>query len=173
MLARRSPVAPQHSLQRTRVEDIGGGGPTAARRDDRERDVVQTRRGVCVGGADDRDARPQRIVHVLAAEVEAGGQAVHLHRDTLCPRDVEDPLQVQRVLGASVDEATRGMTETADGRVAQGLLHPLSHLRAAHSLPAVNARLDPVELSQDIVRKVELPVGEDVALDPAQDPERR
>ena len=64
------------------------------------------------------------------------------------------------------------MAETADSGVAQGLLHPLGHLRAGHSLPAVHAGLDPVELSEDVVGEVEPPVGEDVALDPAQHPER-
>ena len=42
-----------------------------------------------------------------------------------------------------------------------------------HPLPAVHARLHPVELREDVVGKVEPPVGEDVALDPAQDAERR
>jgi hypothetical protein len=37
----------------------------------------------------------------------------------------------------------------------------------------VDARLHPVELGQDIVGKIEPTVGEDVAFDPAQDPERR
>jgi hypothetical protein len=64
------------------------------------------------------------------------------------------------------------VAETADGGVAQGLLHPFGHLRAGHSLPAVHADLDPVELSEDVVGEVEPPVGEDVALDPAQHPER-
>ena len=46
----------EESVQRTGVENVGGGGPAAARRGDRQRDVVQARRGVRVGGADDRDA---------------------------------------------------------------------------------------------------------------------
>ena len=45
--------------------------------------------------------------------------------------------------------------------------------RARHPLPAVDARLDPVELGQDVVGEVEPAVGQDVALDPAQDAERR
>ena len=42
-----------------------------------------------------------------------------------------------------------------------------------HPLPAVHARLHPVELGEDVVGKVEPAVGKDVALDPAQDAERR
>ena len=92
--------------------------------------------------------------------------------DALLPGDLEDPLQVQRVLRAAVDEAAGGVAQTADGGVAQGLLHPLGHLRAGHSLPAVHAGLDPVELSKDVVGEVQPPVGEDVALDSAEHPER-
>ncbi len=55
-LAISAPVAAQESLQRPGVEDVGGRGPPAARGGDRERDVVQARGGVRVGGADDRDA---------------------------------------------------------------------------------------------------------------------
>ena len=47
------------------------------------------------------------------------------------------------------------------------------HLRARHPLAAVDARLHPVELRQHVVGEVEPPVREDVALDPAQDAERR
>ena len=44
---------------------------------------------------------------------------------------------------------------------------------ARHPLPAVHAGLDPVELGEDVVGEVEPAVGQDVALDPAQDAERR
>ena len=64
------------------------------------------------------------------------------------------------------------MAEAAYVRVAQRLLDALGHLPPRHSLAAVDARLHPVELSQDIVRKIEPPVGEDVAFDSAQDAER-
>jgi hypothetical protein len=40
-------------------------------------------------------------------------------------------------------------------------------------LAAVDACLHPLELREDVVGQVEPPVGEDVALDPAQDAERR
>jgi len=41
-----------------------------------------------------------------------------------------------------------------------------------HALAPVHARLDPLELREDVVGEVEAPVGEDVALDSAQDPKR-
>ena len=58
-------------------------------------------------------------------------------------------------------------------RVAQRLLHARGHLRARHPLAAVDARLHPVELGEHVVGEVEPAVGQDVALDPAQDAERR
>ena len=60
-----------------------------------------------VGRADDRDARAQRVAYVLTAEVEPGGQAVDLQGDIVDSRELEDPLQVEGVLGAAVDEAGR------------------------------------------------------------------
>jgi len=41
--------APQERLQRPGVEDVGGRGPPAARGRERQRDVVEARRGVRVG----------------------------------------------------------------------------------------------------------------------------
>ena len=57
--------------------------------------------------------------------------------------------------------------------VAERLLHAPGELRPRHSLAAVHARLHPVELGEHVVGEIEAPVGEDVALDRAQDPERR
>ena len=51
--------------------------------------------------------------------------------------------------------------------------HAPGHLLARHPLPAVHAGLDPVELGEHVVGEVEPAVGQDVALDPAQDAERR
>ena len=58
-------------------------------------------------------------------------------------------------------------------RVAQRPLDAPGHLAPRHPLAAVDARLHPVELGQHVVGEVEPAVGEDVALDPAQDAERR
>ena len=65
------------------------------------------------------------------------------------------------------------VAEAADVRVAQRLLDALGHLPPRHPLAAVDAGLHPVELGEDVVGEVEPAVGEDVALDPAQDAERR
>ena len=48
--------ATQQGAQRTRVEDIADGGPPPPRGGDGEAHVIEARRGVRVGGADDRDA---------------------------------------------------------------------------------------------------------------------
>ena len=110
---------------------------------------------------------------MLAAQVEPGGQAVDLERDPVLERDLVHPLEVERVLRPAADEPARRMAEAAHVGVAQRLLDALGHLRARHPLAAVHAGLDPVELGEDVVGQVEPPVGEDVALDPAQDAERR
>jgi len=128
---------------------------------------------VRIGRADDLQAGFQRVADVLAAQVESIGQAVDLERDPFLERDVENALEVERVLRPAVDEPALGMAEAAHMRVAQRLLDALCHLAPRHPLPAVHARLHPVELGQDVVGKIEPPVGEDVALDPAQHPERR
>ena len=42
----------------------------------------------------------ERLADVLAAEVEPGGEAVDLERDAVLERDLEDALEVERVLRA-------------------------------------------------------------------------
>jgi hypothetical protein len=64
------------------------------------------------------------------------------------------------------------MTEAAYVRVVQRLFDALGQLPPRGSLPCVDAGLYPVELGQDVIGKIEPPVGEDVALDPAQHAER-
>src|SRR5262249_25098391 len=119
-----------------------------------------------------RDARAQRVAYVLTAEVEPGGEAIDLEGDILDSRELEDPLQVEGILGAAVDEATGWVAEAAHGGGVQGLLDAFGHPRTGPPLPAVHTGLDPVELSENVVRQVEPPVGEDVAPDPSQHPER-
>src|ERR671919_3188339 len=110
---------------------------------------------------------------MLPTEVEAVGEPVDLERDSFLERQLEHALQVERVLRPPVDVPALRMAEAADVRVSQRLLDTLRHLPPRHSLPPVHACLYPLELREDIVGKVEPPVGEDVALDPAQDPKRR
>ena len=140
---------------------------------DRVRHVLEPAHRVRVGRADDLYARPQRVADVLAAEVEPVGQAVDLEGDAQLEREAEQALQVDGVLRPAVDDPARRVAEAAHVRVAQRLLDALRHLAPRHPLPAVDARLHPVELGKDVIGKIEPPVGEDVALDPAQDAERR
>ena len=62
---------------------------------------------VRVGRADDLDAGAQRVADVLAAQIEPEREAVDLERDPLLERDLEDPVEVERVLGPAVDVAAR------------------------------------------------------------------
>ena len=48
---------------------------------------------ICTAGS-------QRVAHVVAAEVEAVGETVDLEGDAFLERDLEHPLQVERVLAA-------------------------------------------------------------------------
>src|SRR4051794_2902130 len=110
---------------------------------------------------------------MLAAKVEAVREAVDLERDSFFERNFKHALQVQGVLRPPVDVAALRMAETTHVGVAQRLLDALRQLPSRHSLTAVHARLYPLELREDVVGKIEPSVGEDVALDPAQDPEWR
>ena len=114
-----------------------------------------------------------RLPHVVAAQVEARGQAVDLDRDPLLERDLEHALEVERVLRPAVDDPALRVAEAAHVRVTQRFLDAPGHLVVRHPLAAVHAGLDPVELGEHVVGQVEPPVREDVALDPAQDAERR
>src|SRR4051812_26965427 len=65
------------------------------------------------------------------------------------------------------------MAEAAHVRVSQRLLDALGQVWFRHPLPAVHACLYPLELCEDAVGKIKPSIGEDVALDPGQDPKRR
>ena len=66
-------------------------------------------------------------------------------------RDLEHAVEVERVLGTAIDVAARRVAEAANVRVSQRLLDALGHLPPWHPLAAVDARLDPVELREDVV----------------------
>ena len=68
---------------------------------------------VRVGRADDLHARRERFAHVARGEIEPVRQAVHLQRDAGLERDLEDPLQVERVLGPVVEDPALRMREAA------------------------------------------------------------
>ena len=108
-----------------------------------------------------------------AAEVEARSRPVHLERDALLERDSVDVIEVEGVLRAAADQPARCVAEAAHVGIAQRRLHAPGHLLSRHALAAVHARLHPVELGQYVVGEVEPAVGEDVALDAAEDAERR
>ena len=104
------------------------------------------------------NARSQRAPHVLAAEVEARSQPVHLERDALLERDLwtrsrafSGRRPISRVFVGWLEKYADGSAVDAPG-------HPSRHALAAH------ARLHPVELGQYVVGEVEPAVGEDVAL---------
>ena len=108
-----------------------------------------------------------------ADEVEPVRQAVHLQRDARLERDLEDPLQVERVLGPVVEDPPLRVREARRSRMAHRLDDPVGERRAAPALAGVEADLHPLELGEHVVGEVERAVREDVALAAAQDPERR
>ena len=119
---------------------------------------------VGVGRADDRDARRERLAHVRAGEVEPVREAVHLERDARLERDLEDPLQVERVLGPVVEDPALRMGEARRRRVAHRLDDAVGERLARPALAGVQADLHPLELGEHVVREVERAVREDVAL---------
>ncbi len=153
--------------------DVGRGGRAAARRADRVRHVAQARDGVRVGRADDPRPGGDRLGDVGPAEVEPRRQAVDLERDAALDGERVGAVEVERVLRPAADHPPGRVAEAADVGVVERGLDAGGHLRAWHPLAAVDARLHPVELRQHVVGEVEPPVREDVALDPAQDAERR
>ena len=60
-----------------------------------------------VGGRDDRHARVDREADVLVAEVEPVREAVDLERDAGLERDLDHPLDVERVRRAGGGSAGR------------------------------------------------------------------
>jgi hypothetical protein len=127
--------------------------------------------GIC--RAHDLDSGTQGVAHVFAAQVEAVGEAVHLERDVLLEGQLEHAVKVEGVLRATVDVAAFGVAQAAHVGVSERLLHALCHFRSRHPLASVDARLHPLEIREDVIGKIESPVGEDVALDAPQDPKWR
>ena len=129
--------------------------------------------GVRVGRADDPRPGGDRLGDVGPAEVEPRRQAVDLERDAALDGERVGAVEVERVLRPAADHPPGRVAEAADVGVVERRLDAGGHLRARHPLAAVDARLHPVQLRQHVVGEVEPPVREDVALDPAQDAERR
>src|SRR4051794_18765804 len=72
-----------------------------------------------------------------------------------------------------VDDPALRMAEAADEGTSKRFLDTLGQLRRRHSLSSVHARLDPLELRQDIVGQIKPAVRQDVAFGAAQNAKRR
>ena len=123
--------------------------------------------------ADDLHAGAQRLAHELGGEVDAVREAVRLDRGARLEADLEQPLEVDRVRRAMVEDAPLRVADAAHRRVPGRLRHPHRHLLARLPLPGVDGGLHPVELRQHLVGEIERAVAEDVALAPPQDAEGR
>src|SRR5205823_6487270 len=86
--------------------------------------------------------------------------------------DLEQPLEIDRVRRAVLDDTSLRMTDRAHRWMARRLGHPECELLARLPLPRMHRRLHPLELGEDVVRKIEAAVVQDVALGPSQDAER-
>ena len=120
-----------------------------------------------------RHAGLARSAHVLAAQVEPVGQPVHLHRSLGLPEPREDRVEIHRVRRPPPDQSSRRVAQRAHVRRLQRCEHAPRQLLPRGPLTAVNARLHPVELRQQVLGQIQRPVAPDVALDPTQQPERR
>ena len=82
-------------------------------------------------------------------------------------------LEIERVLGPVADEPSGRVAQAARRRMAHGFDDACGQFRARCALPAMERDLHPVELGEHVLGNVEAPVGTDVALHAAQDPEWR
>ena len=126
-----------------------------------------------VGRDDDRDARVDGEADVGPGEIEPVGEAVHLERDAVLERDLEDRLEVEGVRRPVVDDPALRVAEAAHGRMAHRLRDLRRELLPRLALAGVEAELHPVELAEHVVGQVEAAVAADVDLGSAQDAERR
>ncbi len=124
-----------------------------------------------VGREHEIDSCRQRLHGVRARQVETIRQTVDLEGDSLLERDREDSVEIESVLGPAVQDSPLRVAERSRGRMPQRFAHGLGQLASGAPLAGVQADLDPIQLGEHVVGKVERPVGEDVALDPAQDAE--
>ena len=120
--ARRTPVCSSARSASTcrdgpRVEDVVGVAPPRRAVATAYCMFASPRGRVRVRRADERDPGPHGVADVLGAQVEAEREPVDLQRDVVLERDLEDPVEVERVLGPAVDVAPLGMAEAADVRV--------------------------------------------------------
>ena len=111
--------------------------------------------------------------HVRSGEDEPVREAVHLDRHAGLERDLEDAVEVERVLRPVVEDPPLRVREARCCRMPHRLEHALGDRLPARTLPRVQADLQPVELGEHVVGQVERAIREDVALAPAQDSKRR
>src|SRR5205807_10637512 len=104
-----------------------------------------------VGRRGEQDAGGQRVANELRAEVDPVGQAVRLDRRPGLDANLEQPLEIDRVRRAVLDDASLRVTDRAHRWMAGRLGHPEGELRARLTLPRMHRRLHPLELAEDVV----------------------
>ena len=113
----------------------------------------------------------------VAKELGARGRCGPAARSSRPPcrsrAHLEQPLEIDGVWRAVLDDAPLRMADRPDCRMPRRFGHPLRQLLARLPLPGVYRCLHPVELGEHVVRQVEAPVVEDVALGAAQHSEWR
>ena len=85
--------------------------------------------GVGVCRADDLHPGGQGATDVRAGEVEPVGQAVHLQRDAGLERNLEDVVEIERVLRAVVEDPAERMREARGRRCRRCMSHGLDDAR--------------------------------------------
>ncbi len=107
----------------------------------------------------------------MLRQVETIREPVDLEGDSLLQRDREDSVEIESVLGSAVQDPPLRVAQRSRSRMSQRFAHGLGQLACGAPLAGVQADLNPLQLGEHVVGKVERPVGEDVALDSAQDAE--
>jgi hypothetical protein len=101
---------------------------------------------------------------VRCVEVESVREAVDLQGDAGLERYLDDPFDVESVRGSVVDQAAGRMAEAAHSGVSHRVCDFAGQRVSGFSLAGVKAELDPVELVEHIVRKIEVSVSSNVDL---------
>ena len=101
-------------------------------------------------------------------EIEPVGEAVDLERHAGFERDLDHPLEVERVRRPEVDDPAFRMAQATDRRMAHRLGYPCGYLGSLRPLARMKTELHPVELVEHVVREVEASISAYVAFDSAE-----
>ena len=154
--------------QGPRVQDVGLLQPAPSGLVHAEAQVVEVMDGMGVGVDAHQHSRVLGHPAGEIGEVQPLGVGVELEEATALPRMAEDALQIDLVGFPLEEQPPRGVGEDVKMGVVHGLENARSLPVAGKVESAVDRAHDDVELTQDVVRQVQIAVLQDVHLDPLE-----